>query len=131
MKKKIITLGLFILLSYSIIGVGFQQVTAEEFPPALSLIAPYEASIFLDASNSEWEDYYQGYIDITEFGDDSTSTESVDTISVTINFAHNSTHLHVYAFVPEVYGIINGLLLHFFGKPGMDDGIQMDLSTIQ
>ena len=126
MKKKIITLGLFILLSYSIIGVGLQQVTAEELPPALSLIAPYEASIFLDASNSEWDDYYQGYIDITEFGDDSTSTESVDTISVTINFAHNSTHLHVYAFVPEVYGIVNGLLLHFFGKPGMDDGIQMD-----
>ncbi len=126
MKTKIITLGLFILLSYSIIGVGLQQVTAEEFPPALSLIAPYEASILLDATNSEWDTYYQGYIDITEFVDDSSSTESVDTITVTISFAHNSTHLHVYAFIPEVYGIVNGLLLHFFGKPGMEDGIQMD-----
>ncbi len=115
------------MLSYSIIGFGVQHVSAEEFPPALSLIAPYEASVFLDASNSEWDDYYQGYIDITEFQDDSSSsTESVDTISVTINFAHNSTHLHMYAFVPEVYGIVNGLLLHFFGKPGIDDGIQMD-----
>ncbi|MCK4895959.1 MAG: hypothetical protein KAS47_04070, partial [Candidatus Heimdallarchaeota archaeon] len=127
MKKKIITLGLFILLSYSIIGVGLQQVTAEEFPPALSLIAPYKASIFLDASNSEWDDYYQGYIDITEFVDDTSSTaETSVSIPVTINFAHNSTHLHMYAFVPEVYGIVNGLLLHFFGKPGMEDGIQMD-----
>jgi len=126
MKKKIITLGLFILLSYSMIGVGLQQVTAEEFPPALSILAPYKASILLDASNSEWDDYYQGYIDITEFVDVSSSTESVDTINVTISFAHNSTHLHVYAFVPEAYGIVNGLLLHFFGKPGMEDGIQMD-----
>ncbi len=126
MKKKIITLGLFILLSYSIIGVTLQQVTAEELPPALSLIAPYEASILLDASNSEWDDYYQGYIDITEFGNDASSTESVDIITITINFAHNSTHLHMYAFVPEVYGVVNGLLLHFFGKPGMEDGIQMD-----
>jgi hypothetical protein len=32
----------------------------------------------------------------------------------------------VYAFIPEDYGIVNGLLLHFFGKPGMEDGIQMD-----
>ncbi|MHA1346904.1 MAG: hypothetical protein ACTSVO_13925 [Candidatus Heimdallarchaeaceae archaeon] len=126
MTRKIITLGLFILLSYSIIGVGLQQVTAEELPPALSLIAPYEASIVLDASNSEWDTYYEGYIDIAEFSDDSSSTESVDTISVTISFSHNSTHLHMYVFVPEVYGIVNGILLHFFGKPGMEDGIQMD-----
>ncbi|MCG3223761.1 MAG: hypothetical protein H7647_04795, partial [Candidatus Heimdallarchaeota archaeon] len=83
------------MLSYSIIGVTLQQVTAEELPPALSLIAPYEASILLDASNSEWDDYYQGYIDITEFGNDASSTESVDIITITINFAHNSTHLHI------------------------------------
>ncbi len=114
------------MLCYSLIGIGLQHVTADEYPPALSLIAPYEASIVLDASDSEWDNYYQGYIDITEFSDGTTSTESVDIISVTIGFAHNSTHLHVYAFVPEVYGIVNGLLLHFFGKPGMQDGIQMD-----
>ena len=119
-SKKMLTLGVILLFGISMLSVrNFFLTTADSFPPpALNMVAPYRGGILLDGYNWDWDITNERLFNITDKEDD------LNYLEVTINFAHNDTHLFFYMYIPVYRGHVKGADLHFFGN-GHDDGVHM------
>jgi hypothetical protein len=119
-NKKMLTLGVIILFGISMLGIGnFFVTTADTIPsPALNMIAPFNGGIILDGQNWDWNLTDERFFNITDKDND------LNYLEVTINFAHNDTHLFFYMYIPVYRGHVKGADLHFFGN-GHDDGVHM------
>ena len=125
---KTLTLVVILFFGFSILSAGIVNIAADDsIPPTLSLIAEYNPVIGIDGDYDEWNKASEGYFDIFEYEDGSAITfqSTTDIITVTINFAYNDTHLFFYMHIPGYYGHVKAADIHFFGKPGQNDGIHM------
>jgi hypothetical protein len=131
-RYTILTLVVIAIFGISILGISFMNINAQDPGAALSLVAEYNPGIFVDGHYEDWDSASEGFFDIYKYEDTTTttttttSTESTyNTLTVTINFAHNNTHLFWYLYIPVDYGHVKAADLHFFGKPDQNDGVHM------
>ena len=116
---KTITILCVIVLSISAI-FAFSPVQADEIPPYMSYTANYMDHAYIDGDISDWYNQTEYATEIFMMDDSNIS------IPIYFAFTYNESWLFGYVFVSDGLGPVNALDIHFFGKPGQEDGIHID-----
>ncbi len=119
---RTLTIVVITIFGLSILSTGAINIVAQNPATNLSLVAEYNPGISIDGIYDDWNIANEGYFDIFEYVD---TTSAYNILTVTINFAYNDTHLFWYLHIPVDFGHVKAADLHFFGKPGQNDGVHM------
>lgn len=125
---RTLTIVVITIFGISILSTGVIDIVAQDtIAPTLSLVAEYNPSIIIDGDYGDWNTANEGYFDIYEYvvGTTTTFQSAYTTLTTVINFAYNNTHLFWYLYIPIDLGHVKAADIHFFGKPGQNDGVHM------
>ena len=119
--KKTTIYGLLIIIGLTFMSSNMLNAgTADTFPAALAVIAPYDDGIVIDGSVADWLNPSLSMIDAIQFGNPSSF------VNVNFKFAYNSSYLFFYAYIPDQVGHVKAMQVHFFGHDGQNDGVLLD-----
>ncbi|NPD88102.1 MAG: hypothetical protein HGN29_05245 [Asgard group archaeon] len=125
---RTLTIVVITIFGISILSTGVIDTAAQDtIAPTLSLVAEYNPGILVDGDYGDWNMANEGYFDIFGYDDGTTTTfqSEYDTLTTVINFAHNNSHLFWFLYIPVDLGHVKAADIHFFGKPGQNDGVHM------
>ncbi|MHA1953669.1 MAG: hypothetical protein ACW96U_06975 [Candidatus Heimdallarchaeaceae archaeon] len=119
---RTLTIVVITIFGISILSTGVVNIAAQDaIAPTLSLVAEFNPSITIDGNYDDWNMAKEGYFDVFEVENGSIDS----TLTTVINFAHNNSHLFWFLYVPVDEGHVKAADIHFFGKPGQNDGVHM------
>jgi len=118
-NKTIISVSIIILFIFGVFNQT-NLLQAEEYPPTLSVIAPYNSSIVIDGSYNEWNNASQGNIDLFPME----PHDPPIMVTATINFAYDDNYLYGSVYIPNDQGPVYAIELMFFGRE--DQGQTLD-----